>query len=217
MTDPHPAHDRFLVAALASGDLGGDERDRADALLAGCADCAQLASDLRSIAAATARLPVPPRSRDFRLTAERAARLRPAGWRRLLAAFAGPRLAFTRPLATGLTTLGIVGLLLAALPGFAGGPAGGAGAVEQPAPALGSEAPAGALEKAPSDAKAYLRASIGASPAPEAAPPGDGALPVAPTAPPSGPPALGIASLLLLATGFGLFALRLAARRLVRA
>jgi hypothetical protein len=40
---------------------------------------------------------------------------------------------------------------------------------------------------------------------------------VAPTAPPSGPPALALASLLLLATGLGLFALRLAARQLVRA
>ena len=59
------------------------------------------------------RLPAPARTRDFRLTPEQAASLRPAGWRRLLAPFAGPRFAFAGPLGTGLATLGLAGFLVA--------------------------------------------------------------------------------------------------------
>jgi hypothetical protein len=39
-------------------------------------------------------------------------RLRPSGWRRVVGAFAGPRLAFAKPLGIGLTTIGLAGLLL---------------------------------------------------------------------------------------------------------
>lgn len=113
---PHEAHDRLLVAALADGDLAPDERDRATALTAACGDCGRLHDDLVSIARATAALPAAVRPRDFRITAEQAARLRPAGWRRLIAAFAAPRLAFTRPLGIGLTTLGLAGLLVSNVP-----------------------------------------------------------------------------------------------------
>jgi hypothetical protein len=110
---PHADHDRLLVATYAAGDATGAELETAQALVATCADCATLHRDLRAIAGAVAALPAPVRSRDFRLTPEQAARLRPSPWRRLLAPFAGPRFAFAGPLGTGLATLGIAGLLVA--------------------------------------------------------------------------------------------------------
>ena len=86
----HADHDPLAIAAYAAGDATGPELDDALALVAACADCAALHHDLRAIAAALPGLPAQARSRDFRLTPEQAASLRPAGWRRLLAPFAGP-------------------------------------------------------------------------------------------------------------------------------
>jgi hypothetical protein len=112
-----------LIAALDAGDLAGPDLARARALAASCAGCAELLGDLAVIRAALPALPVPPRRRDYRLTEEDALRLRPTGWRRALEWLAAPR-SSVRPLATGLATLGVVGLLLTAgLPGFAGGAA----------------------------------------------------------------------------------------------
>lgn len=110
----HDRHDTMLVAALAAGDLAATDRDQAIALTASCAACATLRDDLVAIARATALVPPPiaAHGRDFRLTPADAARLQPGGWRRLVAAFSAPRAAFTRPLGVGLTTLGLVGLLI---------------------------------------------------------------------------------------------------------
>ncbi len=66
-------------------------------------------------------VPVAPRRRDYRLTPEDAARLRPTGWRRALAWLAAPG-STVRPLASGLAALGVVGILLTTgLPGFGAG------------------------------------------------------------------------------------------------
>jgi hypothetical protein len=119
----HANHDALLVAALAAGDLAGTDRDHATALIQTCSDCLTLHEDLLAIALATTSVPPPiaTRPRDFRLTPEQARRLRPSGWRRALGAFASPRLAFTRPLGIGLTTIGLAGLLLTNIPlGFGG-------------------------------------------------------------------------------------------------
>lgn len=141
MTDRSPAshaeHDLLLIAALAAGDLDPGEREVADRLVATCADCALLAADLQVIAAATAVLPAPARRRDFSLSSEVAARLRRPGWRGLVAGLAGPRGALLRPLATGLTTLGLAGLLLASLPGI---PLGGSAAAPATVSAPGASA-----------------------------------------------------------------------------
>src|SRR2546428_10332086 len=91
---PHSEHDVLLVAAAASGDLDGPELNRALDQTQTCAECADLLSDLRAIASATAALPAARRTRDFRLTEADAARLRPRGWRRLVRAFAEPRFGF---------------------------------------------------------------------------------------------------------------------------
>jgi hypothetical protein len=112
----HDDHDPTIVAALAADDLEGADRNRAEALVARCGECALLLADLGAIAGATAALPQVPRPRDFTLTPDDAARLRPAGWRGLVAAFGRSGVAAARPLAIGLTTIGIVGLVLTAVP-----------------------------------------------------------------------------------------------------
>ncbi|MCJ7711643.1 MAG: hypothetical protein MUQ32_12530, partial [Chloroflexi bacterium] len=127
----HAAHDPVLVAAYAAGDATGAELETATALVAACPTCAALHHDLRAITAALPLMPAPRRTRDFRLTAEQAASLRPSGWRRLLAPFAGPRFAFAAPLGSGLAALGLVGILLAGT----GLPLGGATAGAAPAEA----------------------------------------------------------------------------------
>src|SRR4029079_17210863 len=99
------------------------------------------------ISTALPELPAPVRRRDFRLTPEQAASLRPAGWRGVLAAFAAPRFRLAAPLGAGLAAAGLAGLLLASpgglLPGAASGSAPyAAGAPEQadvPSPAATSE------------------------------------------------------------------------------
>jgi hypothetical protein len=89
----------------------------------------------------TVRLPALPR--DLRLPATTAARLRPAGWRRLIRAIGTSRDAVTRPLALSLTGLGLAGLLLTVLPpvtlpsGAAGTTTGGTTATDVQAPAGG--------------------------------------------------------------------------------
>jgi hypothetical protein len=110
----HDRHDPLLVAALAAGDLAATDRVRATELIETCPDCAALHDDLLAIARATASVPPPisARPRDFRLSREQAARLRPSGWRRFIGAFGSPRFAFTKPLGVGLATIGLAGLLL---------------------------------------------------------------------------------------------------------
>lgn len=140
----HARHDPLVVAALAAGDLAGTDRDHATALIQTCAECATLHDDLIAITRATASAPPPiaTRPRDFRLSPEQAARLRPAGWRRVVGAFASPRLAFSKPLGIGLTTIGLAGLLIGNIPlGF------GLGGSAASAPVFGSSgAAAGASE-----------------------------------------------------------------------
>src|SRR3954471_509204 len=113
LPDHQTEHDPRLIAAFAAGDAEGEDLERAQALVAGCDECAALHHDLRAIAAAMPALPTPARPRDFRLTPEQAGSLRPAGWRRLLAPLAGPRFAFAAPLGGSLAALGLTGILIA--------------------------------------------------------------------------------------------------------
>jgi hypothetical protein len=176
----HARHDPLVVAALAAGDLAGTDRDDATTLIQTCADCATLHDDLIAIARATASVPPPivARPRDFRLTPEQAARLRPSGWRRAVGAFASPRLAFTRPLAIGLTTIGLAGLLLTNIPlGFGLGSASSAAAPPNVPGAQGVSRDAGSeagpvasgTESDRLGAVAVPAASGGPAPAPSAA------------------------------------------------
>jgi hypothetical protein len=112
-----------LVVALDAGDLAAADLGRTTALVASCPGCAALRDDLAAIRAALGAFPAPARRRDYRLTDEDAARLRPTAWRRFVGWLRAPGTS-VRPLATGLATLGIAGLLLTAgLPGLGGGSA----------------------------------------------------------------------------------------------
>lgn len=112
----HAGHDTLLVASLADHSLGASERAAAEALVAACTACAELHTDLLALRDATRAMPTPARSRDYALTPEDAARLRRGGWWGWVRAIGSPRDAFSRPLAVGLTTLGLAGLLLASIP-----------------------------------------------------------------------------------------------------
>ncbi len=166
----HPDHDLELIAAYAAGDATGPELDRATALVAGCAECAALHHDLRSIAAAMPALPAAVRTRDFTLTPEQAAGLRPTGIRGLLATLSGPRFSFATPLGTGLAALGIIGVLVAS----GGLPASGGTAAPQPETAVtqNDQAAGGAAGAAPAseapaaEAPAEAAAAAAASAAP---------------------------------------------------
>jgi hypothetical protein len=203
--DNHDRHDRFLVAALAAGDLETQALTDAEELVASCSDCAELLADLRSIAAATAALPLLPRSTDFRLSPETAERLGARGWRGLLVQLADSRFGFSRPLAVGLTTLGLVGVIAGSIPGAMGGASSGGapflpaigndsavssqrnGAAGAPAP------PASAVPGARQPLASPLTVSLG-SPAPTSVVPGPTSAPgptsqaeidQSPSAPPS--------------------------------
>ena len=239
----HPDHDLELIAAYAAGDATGLELDRATALVAACTDCAALHHDLRSIATAMPELPSPARTRDFRLTPEQAAELRPKGIRGLLATLSGPRFSFATPVGTGLAALGIVGVLVASggLPVGSGGtaaPQPETVAIEAPAvdPSPAPEAQgvyaAGAQPAASAAASAGLDTSGEVAPAPSdialkaesgraatESPDTDEGTLAAQAAPPATratDPLLGVAILLVFA-GAALIAARLVAQRLGRA
>ena len=110
----HHRHDTMLVAALAANDLVSADRDQATALIRSCDECALLHDDLLALARATAAAPPPiaTRPRDFTLTPADVARLRPNGWRRLVAAASSWGSIASRPLGVGLATLGLAGLLI---------------------------------------------------------------------------------------------------------
>jgi hypothetical protein len=223
----HAAHDPLVVAAYAAGDAGGAELEAASALVAACPACAALDRDLRAIAAALPEMPAPRRARDFRLTAEQAASLRPTRWRRVLAPFAGPRFAFAAPLGSGLAALGLVGILLAGT----GLPLGGATAGAAPeserttsngtemTPALASEAPLPGVFAAPV-ASAGPAASVDPQlamqqadePAPDAGPEDS----TAKSGAGSTVPVELVLALAALAVGLVLIALRFAGRSAVR-
>jgi hypothetical protein len=77
-----------------------------------CPHCGALHRDLLVIQTALRHAWTPRRARDLRLVADDVSRLRAALWRRLLGAIGSSRDAISRPLAMGLTSVGIVGVVL---------------------------------------------------------------------------------------------------------
>lgn len=178
MTEPnqaanHAAHDPAWMAAFATRDpdLSPTERIRAQTALESCGPCADLFADLVALSAAIPSAAIPARPRDFTLTAADAERLRPRGLRRLLKSIGSARDGVTFPLALGLTTMGIAGLLLATVPALSGLGGATAGAAPEilstvgdavPAPAAASAAPAPASgAAAPAAASAPAASSAG--------------------------------------------------------
>jgi hypothetical protein len=183
-----------LIVALDAGDLAGRELRAAESLAASCTGCAALLHDLATIRGAMTALPAPARRRDYRLTAEDAARLRPSGWRRLLEWLAAPG-STVRPLATGLATLGVAGLLLtASMPGLLSG-FGGAASAPVMAPAVPAGSPNDNAGPGGSGDAKYQGASV-----PPAAP--SGAYGMGPgTVPTTGPALMATAAPAPAATG----------------
>jgi hypothetical protein len=126
----HALHDEELIAALAGGDVEDPaDAERARSLVERCTMCRELHGDLLQIRSAVQASGTAARRaltvaapRDFRLTAEDAARLRPGSpmarlgarldWRaRIRLGIAE----FGRPLGAGLATLGVAGLLIGSL------------------------------------------------------------------------------------------------------
>ena len=132
----HALHDEELVAAYAAGDVEeATDQERARSFIERCSTCRDIHRDvavirtaMRASGSATERAATMSAPRDFRLTAEDAARLRPdspiarvarrLGWRaRLDLGIA----AFGRPVGAAMATFGVVGLLIGSLT-LGGGP-----------------------------------------------------------------------------------------------
>lgn len=148
----HSTHDVLLLAAATDRDPAPALRAAAAAQVAGCSQCAALATELRSISIGLAALPqTRPAPHDMRLSPEQAARLgRGRAWRRLLRPFGEGGLPGLRPVAAALTTLGLAGVLLTAIP-------------------LGLGTMGSALSPTSGDSSAPGRASYSGAPAPGAA------------------------------------------------
>ncbi len=105
----HESHDRLLVARFAVGDvLAPDEVATVRAVMAGCAECRELVSQMQVVQQATAESQAPARPRDFFITTEQAATLRPNAWLRFLGRFSAPRMTVLRPLAGATLAIGVV-------------------------------------------------------------------------------------------------------------
>jgi hypothetical protein len=112
----HRRHDRLLVARFAVGDAAfGQDHEAAD-LVRRCSECAALAADIKAISSSVAQLPAAPRPRDFRLTAEQAAKLRGSRLDRWLRTISGAGWATVRPVAAAALSIGLVMSVVGVLP-----------------------------------------------------------------------------------------------------
>ena len=130
--DDHAGHDHQLIVAYACGDLGADEARAAVQLVEQCRRCAALDREIRLMPSLARHLAVPPRPRDFRLSAADAERLRGSAVRRLLRRLGGPGLAPLQPLAGAAMAIGLLMVVTtAALPIFFAGAGATAPAAER--------------------------------------------------------------------------------------
>jgi hypothetical protein len=97
------------VAQLAASDrLGAEQQREAQRLVSTCPACAELAADLRTLAAAVRLEPTPPRRRDFRLDTAQAERLRGSLVDRFVRRLSLPQSRAFGPAAAGALSLGLV-------------------------------------------------------------------------------------------------------------
>jgi hypothetical protein len=187
----HAGHDPVRVAEAM------DRGAQLAPVLRLCVRCVALYVDLVSLTAALPKSALPRRPRAFTLTAADAARLRPGGWRGWWSAVGSARDTLTRPLAIGITTLGLAGLLLTAAPtlrlGLGGAASSGAMAPEAESPAaslLPSDRTLGAAGPAASGDPNAPTSQVTSAPSPE------------------GPSPTLLLSVGLVLVGAGLFAVR---------
>ena len=191
----HAGHDELLIARLFGGDVDETERAQALDLMADCPECAAIFADLGALADANAALPIPPRPRDFTLTAADAARLgrKHHFWSPIFGA------GLRRSLGSSLAAVGLAGALLTGVASFVGGAAttstsvlvadkgaqapvaAAAATPASAATAAGGEPRPGAIGAAPSGATAAPALGPGESPALAAGTPAGGPDAVPPT------------------------------------
>ena len=191
MRDPsldHATHDALLIAGQLDRSAQNAEWERAAELIASCDECAALHDDLVALREATRALSTPTRTLDYRISPADASCLRPGGWRRLLAAIGSSRDLLSRPLAVGLTTIGLAGLLVATVPGVLSGQTGAstaapalstvgralsgaaaAGGAANPESVSESQSSKGAPPAAPTAAESFAAAQLAPTAAPSAA------------------------------------------------
>jgi hypothetical protein len=190
----HAAHDLLRVAEAV------DRGVRPAPVIEFCARCADLYRELVALTAALPLAAPPARPRDFTLSALDARRLRVRGWPAWWSQVGSSRDAVTKPLAVGLTALGLAGLLATGAPSLISmaGATGAAASIE-----LGAAA-------ASPDPGALGSKALGSQPTPQ---PRDVA-----TEPAADGPSTLVVSGGLLGVGGGLFAMRRIAplRRRVR-
>jgi hypothetical protein len=104
----HRKHDRLLVTRFAMDDAYPSERTEAIELIRSCPECARLAQDIRQISNAVGQIPVPARTRDFAISAEKAQELRGSRLARWMRSFATPRWRTLRPVAGVALSIGLV-------------------------------------------------------------------------------------------------------------
>lgn len=111
----HAGHDRWLVVRWVTDptDLTPAEAAQARALVSGCAGCTALSTDLEVIGRATSTSIVPPRPRDFRITAEQAASAQGNLLDRLRRWLGSPGSGVVRPLAGAALAIGLVLVVVA--------------------------------------------------------------------------------------------------------
>lgn len=173
--DEHAAHDRLLVVRFVAGDVTEAEADAARELLSSCPECRLLASDLRRIAPATADLPTPPRTRDFRISPEEAARLRGSAlgrWRARLSGGldgASGRLVPLQRLAAAAVAIGLVMAVVTSPVGVPGLTPGAAAPPSAGRAVSGGEGSASTVGLSPAAAPTAAPAASAARPAAMAA------------------------------------------------
>jgi hypothetical protein len=103
------------VARFAVGDAGPAEHEAME-LVRRCSECAALAADITTISKSVARMPTPPRPRDFRMTREQADQLRGSRIDRWLRTITGSGWSTVRPVAAVALSVGMVMSVVGFLP-----------------------------------------------------------------------------------------------------
>jgi hypothetical protein len=103
------------VARFAVGDAGPGEHEARD-LVRRCTQCAALAADITAISRSVAKMPAPPRLRDFRLSPQQADHLRGSRFDRWLRSFTGSSWTTVRPVAAVALSVGMVMSVVGVLP-----------------------------------------------------------------------------------------------------
>lgn len=117
----HRRHDRLLVARFAVGDAAFGQEHEAQELVRRCSECAALAADITAISKSVAKVPAPPRPRDFRITQDQAANLRGSRLDRWLRSITGSGWSTVRPVAAVALSVGMVMSVVGFMPVIGGG------------------------------------------------------------------------------------------------